>query len=386
MKLVQDIKLTIKRIVHEVRLHWQRFSRPADRPRVLILPSNQPWDSASNLRAWLVAKELGKKGWRALIVPEPLSLKQRRRIIDLERPDVLLLQQTRHILNQPKLYRPYPCILDADDGDFLDPKHKERIAESARDASAVIGGSRFVAACLASENPAAHVLWTSTPRPRFPPEVKPEGRQAVVAWAHSAPLSYPYEAAFVREVMTLVCQRISCEFWLFGTTEDQAKEWFAPIRSSGGRCVAIPPMNYEQYLHKVSMAAIGLQPIAPENDFSQGKSFGKLLAYLSGQVAVVASRSVDHPIFFGHGVNGMLPEHDPVAWCEAICQLLQDKSLRCRLADQGWRDFHSRLTTDVFAGLLDPILRKAAGLPLSAADELQWERTSMKRLARAASR
>lgn len=379
MKLIRSIKLYVKRIAFETRLHWDRFKNPAGRPCVLIFPSNQPWDAASNLRAWLITTELRKKGWRLLIVPEPLSLQQRQRIISLERPDVLLLQQTRHILNQPKLYRPYPSVLDADDGDFLDPKYNERIAESARDAAAVIGGSRFVASCLARENAVAHVLWTCTPRPQRPPETQPEDRPAVIAWAHSSPLQYPHEAAFVREVMTLVCQQISCEFWLFGTTENDAEDWFSPIRQAGGKCVAIPPLSYEEYLQKVSMAAIGLQPIAPENDFSQGKSFGKLLAYLSGQVAVVASNAVDHPIFFKHGVNGMLPRQDPAAWCEAICQLLRDKSLRCRIANQGWEDFHNRLTTDVFSDLLDPILRQAAGLPLSTAHEIKLEKTLLKR-------
>jgi hypothetical protein len=379
MKLTQDIKRHVKRIAFEAWLHWVRLKSPSNRPCVLIFPSNQPWDAASNLRAWLIASELREKGWRVLIIPEPLSLQQRRRIVRLERPDVLLLQQTRHILNQPKLYRPYPCVLDADDGDFLDPNYTERIAESAKDAATVIGGSRFVASCLARENAAAHVLWTCTPRPQRPPETGPENRPPVIVWAHSSPLKYPHEAAFVREVMGLVCQRMSCEFWLFGTTENEAEDWFSPIRKAGGKCIAIPPLSYEEYLHKVSMAAIGLQPIAPENAFSQGKSFGKLLAYLSGQVAVVASHAVDHPLFFKSGVNGMLPEHSPAAWCDAICQLLRDKPLRCNIANQGWKDFHSRLTTEVFSDLLDPVLREAAGLPLSTDHQIKLEKTLLKR-------
>lgn len=379
MKLTKHLKLYIKRIAFEAWLHWDRFKNPADRPCILIFPSNQPWDAASNLRAWLITPELKKTGWRVLIVPEPLSLRQRKRIINLERPNVLLLQQTRHILNQPKLYQPYPCVLDADDGDFLDPRYNERIAESARDAAAVIGGSTFVASCLARENAIAHVLWTCTPRPKLPPETRPEDRPPIVAWAHASPLKYPHEAAFIREVMTFVCQQTPCEFWLFGTTENEAEDWFAPIRQAGGKCIAIPPLSYEEYLRKVSMAAIGLQPIAPESDFSQGKSFGKLLAYLSGQVAVVASRAVDHPIFFKDGSNGMLPQHDAAAWANAISQLLRDDSLRCRIANQGWEDFHSRLTTDVFSDLLDPILRRAAGLPLSAAQESKLKMTFLTR-------
>jgi len=348
-------------------------------PTVLIFPSNQPWDPASNLRAWLVAPVLERLGWRVVIVPEPLSLAQRRRIIGWSKPDVLFMQQTRHPLNQPKLYQPLPCVLDADDADYLDPRHQSRIAESARDAAAVVGGSTFVARCLSRHNPEAHVIWTSTPGDAPTPATTPEQRSPVVIWAHATPLDYPREAAFVRETMRLVCERRACEFWLFGSDEASARDWFAPIRAAGGVCHAIPPMDYAAYLNKIASAAIGLQPIAPDNPFSQGKSFGKLLAYLAGQVAVVASRAVDHPFFFRHGINGLLPEHDPQAWAKDIVSLLDDPVWRCRMAKAGHQDFESRLTTDVFARLLDPVLRRAAGLPLDEDGEQRFRLTRLDR-------
>jgi hypothetical protein len=372
-----SLKQIAKQIYFEGMVHARRREAKRGRPSVVIFPSNQPWDPASHLRAWLVAPELEKLGWKVVIVPEPLSLRQRQRILRMEKPDVLLLQQTRHPLNQPSLYPALPCVLDADDGDYLDPRYQKRIAQIASDATLVIGGSRFVASCLAKHNPDAHVLWTCTPGPMSAPVVMPEARAEVVAWAHATPLAYPHEAEFIREVMRLVALRRHCEFWLFGSEESRAKEWFAPIRAAGGTCIAIPPLDYPSYLSKVSTAAIGLQPIAPENAFSQGKSFGKLLAYLGGQVAVVASRSVDHPIFFKSGVNGLLPGHTPAEWAEAILALLDDKALRCRMGIQGWHDFNARLTTRVFASLLDPILRQVAGLPLDASQHAILSQTRL---------
>jgi hypothetical protein len=372
MDLKKLIKARFSELVLVARLLLDRHRKV---PTVMLFPSNQAWDAASNLRAWLVAPALERLGWRAVVVPEPLSLAQRRRVILLARPDVLYLQQTRHPLNQPKLYQPLPCVLDADDADYLDPRHQARIAESALDAKAVIGGSTFVARCLAQHNHEAHVIWTSSPGDTPTPLTAPEHRGPIVIWAHATPLEYPREADFIRETMRLVCEQRRCEFWLFGCDETRAREWFMPIREAGGICRAIPTLDYTAYLNKISEAAIGLQPIAPDNRFSQGKSFGKLLAYLAGQVAVVASHAVDHPYFFRHGVNGLLPEHEPSAWAQSIVSLLDNPDWRCRLARAGHRDFEARLTTDVFARLLDPVLKRAAGMGLDESGELANRKT-----------
>lgn len=361
---LSSIRSSVKRVLLEASLHRSRRDLPNRRPAVCVFPSNQPWDPASNLRAWLVAPELERLGWRVLVVPEPLSLSQRRRFLALERPDVVLMQQTRHLLNQPSLYPQYPCILDADDADYLDPAHTVRIQKAARDASAVVGGSRFVASCLGAHNPTAYVLWTSTPLNGGNVLSDPRDRGPVVTWAHASPLAYHHEASFVREVMTGVFRRSRGEFWLFGTDGESASEWLKPLREAGGVCRAIPSLEYADYLARVAECAIGLQPVAPQSEFSQGKSFGKLLAYLSGQVAVVASNAVDHPLFFRDGVNGRLVGHDPSSWTEAIVALLDDPEARSQMAMNGFEGYRSRLTTERYASLLDAILRKAAGLPL----------------------
>lgn len=360
--LLFPVKLLAKRAFAEVDVLAQRLRSPRTGPRVVIFPTNQSWDASSNLRAWLVAPQLRALGWRVVIAPQPLSLSQRRRLIRQEKPDVILLQQTRHLLNQPRFYAPVPCVLDADDADFLDPRHQERIAECARTAKAVVGGSRFVAQGLGQFNRNTRVIWTGTPRELSPPGPHPSERGPIVAWAHATPLTYPSEARFVQSVMTAVCRQRPCTFWLFGTNEAEAQEWFSPLRAHRGTCVAIPPISYADYLHKVSEAAIGLQPIARDNPFSRGKSFGKLLAYLSGRVAVVASKAVDHPLFFRDGENGLLPDDSVHAWAQAIVSLLDDPQQRARIALQGRQDFDHRLTTDVFARLMDSVLREAAGL------------------------
>ncbi|MFW5875166.1 MAG: glycosyltransferase family protein [Myxococcota bacterium] len=358
-------KRAVKQVAFELAVHGGRLRHPRRRPRVVVFPSNQPWDAASNLRAWLVAPELRRRGWRVTVVPEPLNLAQRRRVLKLEQPDVVVLQQTRHPLNQPHLYAPVPCVLDADDADCLDPRHRQRIARCARDASAVIGGNRFIAEQLGQHNPDASVLWTATPRPRRRSERPPSTRGPIVAWAHANPFLYEDEAAFVREVLRRLARRRPFMFWLFGTVPGPAADdYLAPIRAAGSKGVAVPPMPYPSYLRKVSEAAVGIQPVCTDNPFSRGKSFGKLLAYLAGEVAVVASDAVDHPLFFRHGDNGLLADGID-SWVEALDHLLTDAEDRARMARTAYRDFERTLTTEAFARNLEPVLWRAAarGVP-----------------------
>ncbi len=350
-------RATLRRVAYEASLHGERLRQPKRRPCVVMFPSNQPWSSSSNLRAWLVAPELQRLGWRVVVVPEPLSLEQRLRILRLERPDVIWLQQTRHPLNQAHLYTPTPCVLDADDADYLDPLHHEQVAKCAADSAAVVGGSQFVAELLGRHNTRQHVLWTCTPKPQHPPQVAPEDRAPIVAWAHERPMLFPHEASLMRGVMVEVCRRTPCTFWLFGSEPAEADAWLQPIRDAGGECEAIPLMPYDAYLGKVAQAAVGLQPVCLQNEFSRGRSFGKILAYLSGQVAVVASDAVEHPKFFRSGQNGYLATDDIGQWVEPVVRLCEDRALRRSIALAGWRDFHERLTTEVFARRLDPILR-----------------------------
>jgi hypothetical protein len=352
----KDVRSSARRLVYGLRLSAKRFGKAYSQRRIVIFPSNQPWDPASLLRAWVLEPELEKLGWRVVVVPEALSLAQRQRVLRDEEPDVVLMQQTRHPLNDPALYPEHRCILDVDDADCLDPRHKDRIGKIARAATAIVVGNRFLAQCFRQHNPRVTVLWTSTPR-SLQLHRRPAGeRPPNVAWAHSDPLGYPVEAELMQRVMCEVMTRTRCTFWLFGTTPARAEDWFRPLRAAGGACLALPAMAYDDYLMRVGEVAIGLQPVCIENAFSQGKSFGKLLAYLSQQVAVVASDAVDHPLFFQSGRNGFLVENTVSSWADAIVRLVDDPGLRSTVAEAGWANFNERLTTDIYVKLLDQFL------------------------------
>ncbi|MFW6031423.1 MAG: glycosyltransferase, partial [Myxococcota bacterium] len=85
---------------------------------------------------------------------------------------------------------------------------------------------------------------------------------------------------------------------------------------------------------------------------------------LAGEVAVVASDAVDHPLFFRHGDNGLLADGID-SWVEALDHLLTDAEDRARMARTAYRDFERTLTTEAFARNLEPVLWRAAarGVP-----------------------
>jgi glycosyltransferase involved in cell wall biosynthesis len=170
-------------------------------------------------------------------------------------------------------------------------------------------------------------------------------------------LAYHREADLLQRAMVRAASRAKCEFWMFGSTEQEAQAWFAPLRAAGVDCVAVPMLGYQDYLEKVAEAAIGLQPVCTETDFCKGKSFGKVLAYLSGAAAVVATDAVDHALALKSGRDAMLVENDPNIWGDTIAELVLDVSRRSDIAENGRMVFDSRFTMDEYARRVDKVLR-----------------------------
>lgn len=354
------------------------------RRSVAIAPSFTHWDPASNLRAWKLAPALRRLGWRVLMLAPEATLAERRRVLRLWRPDVLLLQQSRHPLNRPHLYPGVACVFDQDDADYLDERVRDDIVGCCEGASLVIAGSRAVGSMLGRHNPNVEVIWTSTPAPApataARQRVRPSMREPIVAWAHSSPFDYPAELAYVKRVMTLVARvRPGTQFWLFGCAQGGADDarvaaTFAPLEAAGIRCTAWPYMPYARYLDVVARAAVGLQPVCiDDSPYSEGKSFGKVLAYLAGEVPVVASNNVDHPLFFESGRNGFLV-HDEFDCAQAVVTLLGDKALRDDVAMTALQDFRMRLSTAAVAAQVSAALLRVIGAAGPNADDAPDER------------
>ena len=330
--------------------------------RVVILPGDAGPGSGSDLRASALAPELRRLGWRTVVVPAQLELSQRLRIIRLERPNVILLQQSRHPFNRPRYYPDIPCVFDADDADILDPDCREAVIECCNDSVSVIAGSRFLADQFRPYNDRISVIWTTTylgSSEPFPPN---QSRAPIVAWATSNAIGYGPEAKFVREILISLSQKVSFTYYQYGVWDEQREEadrFLEPIRKCGVPVRTFTTMRYRELVDSLRSVAVGLQPIALEAPFSRGKSFGKILAYLAADVAVVASDNSDHPLFFRDRANGILAPNEVDSWVEAIMSLLRDPPLRERLVAQARRDFLTRLTTPVAAQLVSDVLKGA---------------------------
>jgi hypothetical protein len=344
----------------ELLLHAHRLMQPkAPGRRALIFPGEAATGSGSDLRATAIARELRRRGWRATNVPSQLELGQRLRIIRAERPDVILLQQSRHPLNRPRYYAGTPCVFDADDADILDPTCRDDVIECCTESAAVVAGSRFLADEFRRYNPRVKVVWTGTYLQPSPQMVPNRFRLPSVAWATSNAIGYSHEAEFVREVIVRLAKRTQFSYLQYGVGADQrdaVEKFLAPIRRAGVPVKVFQPIAYKQFVTSLESVAVGLQPVSVENPFSRGKSFGKLLAYLTADVAIVASHAVDHPLFFRDCVNGVLAPNDVDRWVEGAALLLQDPSQRARMVANARADFQARLTTAFAAGLVGEVL------------------------------
>lgn len=332
-------------------------------PILWISPSGGGVGSAADLRALAVGKKLEQLGWRCVTLHPQLGLHARRILLRLFTPDVVLLQQTRHSLNQPMLYAPVPCVLDVDDADIIHSTAGARIGGVAAQCYGVVAGSRHLAGLFRLYNPSVRVVWTGTYIHAVAGALPNVDRERILAWAPSDPFGYPVELALVQAMVRCLSPSVeSVEFRVYGVLParqaDMRALWEGHVPSFV-RLRLMPPMPYKEFVASLAEVAVGMQPVCEEHAYSLGKSFGKALAYLAADVAVLASNNIDHPLFFKEGVNGRLLPTEPLAWAQACDQLLDNPELRQGLVAQARKDFLARLTTDKSAELMSDLLCRA---------------------------
>jgi glycosyltransferase involved in cell wall biosynthesis len=353
------MRKTVSWIGHRVReslVHLDRLRQPAQRRRICFLPWGRPEGDSTELRVVNIARALRANGWRCVIIPSQLELAQRQRVIRFENPDVIFMQKSRHPANRPAFYKDYPVVYDIDDADFLDERLTEAVAECCRGSKAVIAGSHFVAQWCRQFNANVQIVWTGTPLPRTKP-ARNEHRAPIIAWAASAAQHQVADQQIVAETLVeLAARRRDLNFRCYGV-DDMSKiaPFLDKLVAAGVTVTTYPRMPYKRFLHSLEEVAVGLAPFSLDIPFNQGKSFGKVLAYLVADVAVVASPVVEHPRFFRHGENGMLPP-SLADWVDSVDGLLADPSQRQVIVDNAREDFSRDLTTNVAASKVAHVL------------------------------
>lgn len=343
MSVVTSLRRFASRVLREAALYPALARGRGAGRRIAFLPSDGPVQS-SMLRAYNIAKDLEKRGWATIVLPVQLTLAQRRRVLGAFRPDVVVVQQCRHHLNRPEYLADWTTVLDIDDADFLDPALTSVLERMARQAEGVICGSRYIRNWALPFNRHATVIWTTMPiSPLVGGGAAPE-EEPVVTWAQSSPLGYPNELEFVREVMAEVARRRGgVRLRLYGWQGDRDHPVLADLAAKGVKVDLLPFMPYDAFVSSLATAAVGLSPIIPEG-FSNGKSFGKILAYLDARVPVICSDEVDHALFFTRGTG--VVSNDRQVWVDEICRLLDDPKAGADMADKAYADYVRRLSTD----------------------------------------
>jgi hypothetical protein len=318
---------------------------------VMVFPGGGKGGTSAGLRGWSLAPQLRKLGFRVIVIPSQLQLKQRQRLVARECPDFILLQKCRDPLNDPAFFPQTPCILDMDDADFLNPSETERIIRITGLCIAAVGGSAFVEAWLAQYCPITRVIWTGSPLARLSNQVRIEAKSRTLVYAVSDILGFPRETTFVRDIAVACGRGSGIRLHLIGRGDrDAILEFFAPVIQAGIPVELTGWLPYRNLIERIREGVIGLAPLDTEGSMaSKGKSFGKVLAYLAAGVPVLCSDAAEYPLFFRSGVNGYVLPNDHAIWRQTILGLLDDSALQEKIVKEANRDFHDRLSATSMA-------------------------------------
>jgi len=349
---------SIRNILNEIWLHLLRHQKQKSLPRLIVLPSGTPTENpASLLRAYKIAESLAKfYGWRVTVIPPRFTLKQRLRIIKWEKADVILMQMERHPLNRPKFYNACPVIFDIDDADFLWDYARPIVEECCKDADLVTAGSTYVAEWASPYNSNVRVIWTGAnyPDTNFRSQL---ARKPIVAWGHSRPQHYLAEAEFIQDILIEVAKQTEVEYWAFGVNDEETKKLVTnKVSKAKINVKTFSSMSFEEFIVQLENTAIGIQFLSPDNTYSQGKSFGKILNYILAGTVVVASNSAEHPKFFSHQINGMLAQTKE-EWVDAIVYLLNSPNQRKKLSENAYASYLDKLSINAVSAKYDLEMR-----------------------------
>lgn len=361
--VIPVLRRTAGRILREAALYPAALRQKSGK-RVAFFPSSGR-EQSGLLRAYAIAEALVPLGWSTLVVPKHLALSQRRRMLRLFEPDIVVLQTCRHPLNRIGYFDGWPVVLDLDDADFFDPDLTEAMEDMAKGAAGVICGSRFIRDWARRFNSNARVVWTGTPITDAPwPDHADRGR--IVTWAQSDPIGYDRDFRFVCDILQQVHAVTDTPFSLrlYGWQGPEDHPHLHPLRAAGIDIELFGMLPYDAFLASLRDTAVGLSPLLTVTDFNKGKSFGKILGYLDAGVPVIASDAADNALFFN--ADSGIVSNDPADWVHGISALLDDPQRRESMAQAAHRDLTRRLSIPVAArrvsAFLEETLERAAPL------------------------
>ena len=347
---MKKILLSILRGLREARIYVVYLTKAFKRPLVFWVACDSESGWGSQLRAELPVKHWRQQGLNALFITSKLSNNQRKRLNRLLRPDIVLHQTFMNDCADPSHYPQAVNIVDFDDAHFLDDRLQETIIRKCKECEGAIGGSRYTEAWLKQYVSRTARIWTGTPCAFQETSASSSRSEKVVCWATTAPMLDIPEAEYVRDIISICAAKSSFEFLVIGDTDLGALEqFFSPLVGDSVRISHLPKLPYHKFISALERATVGLAPLYIDGEcFNSGKSFGKVLAYISAGVPVVATNAVDHELFFNNGVNGFIAD-DVSGMAEYILTLLDNPTLRDDITRTAKRDLQQQLSLQAFS-------------------------------------
>ena len=334
--------------VRELGIYYQYLIKACRRPVMFVSVSDSVSGFSSELRGKNPVELWRSQGINAILLPPQLEISQRRRLATLLKPEVVIHQTFRLEGNDPSLYPKAVNILDLDDADFLDPRIQPRMEASLKLCDGGVGGSRYTEAWIKTIVDASAVIWTGSKQKNK--SISISASTDNIVWAITSPLDNPIEAEFIKAILAECSQQYDFNFTVIGRGEsEEIKAFFDPALRDKHKIIHHPFLPYDEFLTVLSSATAGLAPLfEQENDFNKGKSFGKILAYLTAGIPVITTYAADHELFFEDGVNGFI-SNDPQHWLASIGKLLTDAQLRQQIIENAARDYNNKLSLEVYA-------------------------------------
>ncbi len=361
---IQSDKPDLKRFVaHRVRelSTLSKHLLKSSRPRLIAFPC-ESWNACSGLLWGRGAlKEMESLGWDVVLAPPQLELTQRKRLCKLLKPDGILFLKARTWKNRPHHYPNIPLVFLLDDADFLDPKEHDHVVECTKAAAVVIAANEYVASWCRQHNDHVEKIWVPHVPRQSAPKRSNAQRPNIVMWAPGDPVGYTTESDFVTDVICrLQSTRTDFEFWMTGCKNKEWASTFAkPLLEQGVKLKQFGYFDqYADYLDTIAQTPVGLHPVRLDNDYAHGKSFGKILSYITSDTAVITDTVPDHSDFFNHRANGMLADSID-EYTESISYLFDHPQERQAMVDQAYADFLEQLATPVAAKKLEAAILKA---------------------------
>ena len=264
--------------------------------------------------------------------------------------------------------RGLPLVFDLDDAIWEAPTTYSRHPVAARllrfpnkswsivrMARQVIAGSAYLARAVSPRNPNVTVLPTVVSRTKWQPlpgrldgAFATDSGVPVIGWIGTQ------AAAYTLEVAAPALRRLRQEGRRFVLRViGAAKDFRLP-----GLDHEVVAWQREREVQDFQGLDIGIAPLLPF-DYSKGKCGFKLLQYMAVGVPSVASPEGGVMDFMRHGENGLFARSED-EWVAALGALLDDQSLRARLARAGRGLVEGSYSIEAQAPRLGEVLRRAA--------------------------